>query len=129
MRAQEFIAEDASGEAKIHGRWGKLAPDVKGALPGAWVQRQLRNTDPYMQYRYGLAMAAARGVQAGDIDFEQESAWAENFSIIGYAEEDAEVVKIADKLMGVKGTKIANYKPEEAPNTNKQSPVKQFKGY
>jgi len=128
MRAQEFITE-SDAEAKIHGRWGKLAPDVKGALPGAWVQRQLRNTDPYMQYRYGLAMAAARGVQAGETSFEQESAWAENFAVIGYAEEDAEVVKIADKLMGVKGTKIANYKPEEAPNTNKQSPVKQFKGY
>ena len=128
MRAQEFITEtDAS--AKIHGNWGKLPADVKGALPGAWVQRQLRNTDPYMQYRYGLAMAAARGVQAGETSFEQESAWAENFAVIGYAKEDEELVKLADKLMGVKNTKLADYSPKESPNTNKQSPVKQFKGY
>jgi len=128
VRAQEFITESGT-EPKVHGRWGKLPADVKGALPGMWLQRQLRNTDPYMQGRYGLALAAARGVQAGDIDFEQESAWAENFAVVGYAKEDAEVVALADKLMGVKATKMADYSAEEAPNTNRQSPVKPFNGY
>ena len=127
MRAREFVTEGT--KAKIHGRWGKLAPDVKGALPGMWVQRQLRNTDPYMQYRYGLAVAAARGVQAGETSFEQESAWAENFAVVGYAEQDAEVIKLADKLMGVKGTQMADYPSKETTNTNIQSPVTAFKGY
>jgi hypothetical protein len=122
----EFITET---DARVHGRWGKLAPDVKGALPGMWVQRQLRNTDPYMQYRYGLALAAARGVQAGETEFKQESAWAENFAVVGYAKEDQELVDIADRLMGVKATKLADYSSEETVATNIQSPVKPFAGY
>ena len=125
MRASEFITE---GE-KRHGRWGKLTPDVKGALPGMWVQRQLRNTDPYMQYRYGLALAAARGIQAGETEFEQESAWAENFAVVGYAKEDQELIDMADRLMGVKATKMADYGSEETDETNIQSPVKAFSGY
>jgi hypothetical protein len=127
MRAKEFIREDV--EEKAHGRWGKLTADVKGALPGMWVQRALRNTDPYMQYRYGLAIAAARGIQAGETTFEQESAWAENFAVVGYAKEDAEVVKMADKLMGVKATQMADYASKETVSTNTQSPVTAFKGY
>jgi hypothetical protein len=127
MRANEFVTEDT--EPRIHGRWGKLPPDVKGAMPGMWVQRQLRNTDPYMQYRYGLALAAARGVQAGEIEFSQESAWAENFAVVGYAKEDQAVVDIADRLMGVKATKLADSNSTEIPETNIQSPVRAFKGY
>jgi hypothetical protein len=125
MRANEFITEDE----KRHGRWGKLTPDVKGALPGMWVQRQLRNTDPYMQYRYGLALAAARGIQAGETEFSQESAWAENFAVVGYAKEDQELIDMADRLMGVKATKMADYGSEETAETNIQSPVKAFSGY
>jgi hypothetical protein len=127
MRAREFVTEDTV--EKRHGRWGKLPADVAGALPGMWVQRQLRNTDPYMQYRYGLALAAARGIQAGETTFEQESAWAENFAIVGYAKEDQELVAMADRLMGVKATKMADYSSKETAETNIQSPVKEFRGY
>jgi hypothetical protein len=127
MRAREFVTEDTV--EKRHGRWGKLPADVAGALPGMWVQRQLRNTDPYMQYRYGLALAAARGIQAGETTFEQESAWAENFAIVGYAKEDQELVAMADRLMGVKATKLADYSSKETAETNIQSPVKEFRGY
>jgi hypothetical protein len=125
MRANEFITEDE----KRHGRWGKLTPDVKGALPGMWVQRQLRNTDPYMQYRYGLALAAARGIQAGETEFSQESAWAENFAVVGYAKEDQELIDMADRLMGVKATKMADSASTETVETNKTSPVRPFAGY
>jgi hypothetical protein len=127
MRAREFVTEDTV--EKRHGRWGKLPADVAGALPGMWVQRQLRNTDPYMQYRYGLALAAARGIQAGETAFEQESAWAENFAIVGYAKEDQELVAMADRLMGVKATKMADYSSKETAETNIQSPVQAFRGY
>ena len=127
MRAREFVTEGF--QEKTHGRWGKLSPDVKGALPGMWVQRQLRNTDPYMQYRYALAIAAARGIQAGETSFDQESAWAENFAIVGYAKQDAEVIKLADRLMGVTGTQMADYSSKETSNTNIQSPVVSFKGF
>jgi hypothetical protein len=127
VRASEFITEERS--EKRHGRWGKLSPELKGALPGMWVQRQLRNTDPYMQYRYGLALAAARGIQAGETAFEQESAWAENFAVVGYAKEDQELIDMADRLMGVKATKMADSASTETVETNIQSPVKPFAGY
>ena len=125
MRAKDFLPENAT--AKTHGKFTSLSNDVDAALPGVWVQRQLRNTDPYMQYRYGLAVAAARADQAGDVSFKQESPWAENLTIVGFSPEDEEVVKLADKLMGVKGTRIANSKSEEPADTDKVSAVAKIK--
>ena len=123
MRAKEFLPEGA----KSHGEFSSLSNDVDAALPGVWVQRQLRNTDPYMQYRYGLAMAAARADKSGDVSFEQESPWAENLTIVGFSPEDEETIKMADKLMGVKGTRIANSKSEETAGTQTHSPVAKIK--
>ena len=119
MRAKEFLPEGA----KSHGTFIGLDDELNDTLPGVWVQRQLRNTDPYMQYRYGLAMAAARADAAGHIDFEQESAWSENLVIVGYTPEDEEVVRMADKLMGVKGTRLADSTSRESADTMTQSPV------
>ena len=123
MRAKEFLPEGA----KSHGKYISLNADVDAALPGVWVQRQLRNTDPYMQYRYGIALAASRADAAGHVEFEQESPWAENLTIVGFSPEDEEVVKLADKLMGVKGTRIANNKSEESAGTDKVSTVANIK--
>ena len=123
MRAKEFLPEGA----KSHGEFTSLSADVDAALPGVWVQRQLRNTDPYMQYRYGLALAAARADAAGNVDFEQESPWAENLTIVGFTPEDGDLVKMADKLMGVSGTRIADNASRESENTMKNSPVANIK--
>ena len=123
MRAKEFLPEGA----KAHGKFTSLNADVDAALQGVWVQRQLRNTDPYMQYRYGIAIAAARADAAGHVEFEQESPWAENLTIVGYTPEDAEVVKLADKLMGVTATRIADDSSKEPKDTNNSSPVAQPK--
>jgi hypothetical protein len=120
MRAKEFIISEG---AKAHGTFSGIGASADLALPGVWVQRQLRNTDPYMQYRYGLAMAAARADQAGHVDFEQESGWAENLTIVGYAAKDEEVIKMADKLMGVTGTRVADTASRETPDLNTVSPV------
>ena len=120
MRAKEFILESG----KSHGEYTGLSADINAALPGVWVQRELRNTDPYMQYRYGLAMAAARADAAGHVKFEQESAWAENLTIVGYTPEDAEVVALADKLMGVTATRIADDASRESTEVHTQSVTK-----
>jgi len=125
MRAKEFLPE--GGPPKTHGKFVSLNADVDAALPGVWVQRQLRNTDPYMQYRYGIALAAARADEAGHIEFEQESPWAENLTIVGYTPEDADVVKLADKLMGVSATRIADDASREFSGANTQSPVAKVK--
>lgn len=121
MRAKEFINENWSG--KDHGNPKKVRDRAADALPGVYVQRQLRNTDTYMQYRMGLALAAARADKEGHIKFSQESSWAENFVSGMYAPEDEETIMLASKLMGVTPTKITDQKSHEPASTYKNSPV------
>lgn len=124
MRIKEVILEY---KAKSSGTSKPVASDTDAALPGVFVQRQLRNTDPYMQYRYGLAIAAARADAAGHVDFEQESPWAENLALVMWANEDEDVIKMADKLMGVKATRITDNKSREGTGRNITSPVAKVK--
>lgn len=121
MRAKEFINE--SWNSKSHGKPKKVRDRAADALPGVFVQRQLRNTDTYMQYRMGLALAAARADQAGHIEFSQESSWAENFINGMYAPEDEETIMLASKLMGVTPSRITDQKSHEPDTTQKVSPV------
>jgi hypothetical protein len=117
MRAKEFITE-----VKLHGKFGKVDTQVSNSLPGAFVQRDLRNTDPYMQYRYGMALAGARANKDHDVEFEQESAWAENLALVTFSPEDEETIRLADKMMGVKASRIASNKSTET-DVNAVSPV------
>lgn len=120
MRAKEFIVEyraKASGTAK------KMSNRKSDPLPGVFVQHQLRNTDPYMQYRLGMAVASARAHEKGEVGFEQESVWAENLTQIMYAPEDEETIKLASKMMGITPSRITDNKSHEPPKTNTTSPV------
>jgi hypothetical protein len=125
MRASEFINEAWSG--KSHGKPKKVRDRASDALPGVYVQRQLRNTDTYMQYRMGLALAAARADAAGLVKFNQESSWAENFINVMWADEDEETVMLASKLMGVTPSMITDKKSREPKTTETKSPVANFK--
>jgi len=124
MRAKEFIVEY---NAKTNGTPKAVSAAKDAALPGVFVQRQLRNTDPYMQYRLGMAVAAARADKAGDIEFNQESAWAENLTHVMYAPEDEETIMLASKLMGVNPTRITDNASREPNDTTVQSPVAKSK--
>jgi hypothetical protein len=117
MRAKEFITE-----MKLHGTYGHVKQNVSDALPSAFVQRDLRNTDPYMQYRYSMALAGARSNAEYATNFDQETAWAENFSIVTYAKEDEETIRLADAMMDVKATRVAAAGSKET-NVNAVSPV------
>jgi hypothetical protein len=117
MRAKEFLKE-----VKLHGTFGTVEKNVSDSLPGAFVQRDLRNTDPYMQYRYGVALAGARAKKEHDVGFEQESAWAENLAVVTYAKEDEETIRLADAMMGVDATRIASSDSKET-DVNAASPV------
>ena len=117
MRAKDFLPE-----TKLHGTFGTVEKNVSDSLPGTFVQRDLRNTDPYMQYRYGLALAGARAKKEHDIGFEQESAWAENLAVVTYAKEDEETIRLADQMMGVSATRIASQNSTET-DVNATSPV------
>ena len=121
MRAKEFLPE-----TKLHGTFGKVDAQVSNSLPGAFVQRDLRNTDPYMQYRYGMALAGARAKAEYNVGFEQESAWAENLALVPFAVEDEETIRLADKMMGVTATRIASSKSTET-DVNAVSTVAKIK--
>ena len=121
MRAKEFIPEGA----KSHGKYTSMSADVEAALPATEVLTDLPNTDPYLQYRMGLALAAARAHAAGDISFEETSAWGENMVVTSYSKEDLETLQLALKLMPGLNAKhlISTVKSEEGKRVNTQSPV------
>jgi len=125
MRAKEFINEAWSG--KSHGKPKKVRDRASDPLPGVFVQRQLRNTDTYMQYRMGLALAAARADKEGHVKFSQESSWAENFINVMFAPEDEETIMLASKLMGVNPSAITDNKSRESKSTESTSPVAKSK--
>ena len=121
MRINEIITEGA----KTSGSVDRMSAEVSDTLPGIYVQRQLRNTDPYMQYRYGLAVAAARASK--EVGYSQETDFAENLIQVMYVPEDEETIMLASKLMGVTPTQIADTKSHEQKNTGVTSPVANIK--
>ena len=123
MKIKEIIVEF---KAKLSGTVEPLSTSINDSLPGVYVQRELRNTDPYMQYRYGLAVASVRAIKNGDLrkeDYAEETAFSENLTQVMYAKEDEETIKMASELFGVTPTQIANSKSCESDKINKVSPV------
>jgi hypothetical protein len=128
MRAKEFINE---------GRTGTITRDVGLALPGAFKIPALKNQDPYLQYRFGVAIAGAKGAQQRVKDnvpeFDgKESVFGENEIVVSYDPEAETWIKDALALMGMSPSdakRIGTQASEEAPDVDKTSPVKAFKGY
>ena len=111
-------------EGKSQGTSAPLARSVNATLPGVYVIPQLRNTDTYMQYRYGLALAAAAGRAADpNLNYEQESAFAENMTLVTYSKEDKRIIDLACKLMGVQIKQIADPESREPDDTYTASPT------
>lgn len=104
-------------ENKDQGVPGKVEPEFDAVSPGVSAFKQLRNTDPYMQYRMGVALAS------NPEGFDQESAYAENFLVAPYTDADAEIMRKAAKMMGVTATTVAKKKSGEPSGTNTASPV------
>lgn len=127
MRAKEFITEQRVA----------LSVDIARALPGTYTIPGLPNSDFYAQYRFGVAMAGARGQMERVQDsippynFEKETPWGENMIVSAYMDKDiADDIDYAMKEVGVSGKKlISTMKSEEAVDVVKSSPVKAFKGY
>jgi len=128
MRAAEFVTE---------GRTGSLTRDVGLALPGAFKIPALKNQDPYLQYRFGVAIAGAKGAaqraQDDVPDFDgKESVFGENEIVVSY-DPMAEVwIRDALVAMGLPASdakRIGTQASEEAPDVVKTSPIRAFKGY
>jgi len=128
MRAREFIPE---------GRTGTITRDVGLALPGAFKIPALKNQDPYLQYRFGVAIAGAKGAaqraKDGVPDFDgAESVFGENEIVVSYDPEAEVWIKDALKSMGMPpsdAVRIGTQASEEAPDVAISSPVNPFKGY
>ena len=127
MRAREFMVE---------GRTGSIEPDVGRALPGAWTIPTLKNNDPYLQYRFGVAMAGAKGAKQRAQDavpeYSKESVFGENEIIVGYGGDIKTYIDDALKSMGMSPSdkkQISSPDSKEGTDVETRSPVVQFKGY
>ena len=128
MRAKEFINE---------GRTGTITRDVGLALPGAFKIPALKNQDPYLQYRFGVAIAGAKGAAQRANDHVPpfdgaESVFGENEILVSYDPHVKDYIHDALRSMGMPASdavQIGTMASEEAPDVDKVSPVKGFKGY
>lgn len=114
MKISEILIEDNTGS---------LALSVAKALPGTYELTKLKNQDPYLQYRMGLALAGARS----GASWEDQSAFGENMSVIAYTKADEETLMLALKLIGKEyGSdviRISSEKSEESSDVNTKSPL------
>lgn len=125
MRAKEFIRE---------GRTGTLQPDVAAALPATYALPELPNQDPYLQYRFGVAIAGAKGAKKRQEDnvtpYAKESAWGENQIVVSFDPNIEEYIDDALKQMGLHGKRlISTINSEETSDVQNKSPMNSFKGY
>jgi len=130
MRAKEFIIENNLG------RTGSITLDVALALPGAFKIPKLQNNDPYRQYRFGVAIAGAKGrdqrKKDGVPEYEKESVFGENETIVSYDTHVEDYIHDALQTMGMSASdcvRIASNDSEEMPDVETRSPIIGFKGY
>jgi hypothetical protein len=128
MRAREFVTE---------GRTGSITYDVGRSLPGAFKIPALKNQDPYLQYRFGVAIAGAKGAKQRAADgvppFDgKESEFGENEIVVSYDPHVVDYIHDALKAMGMPpsdAVQIGSLASEEMPDVDKRSPVTGFAGY
>lgn len=124
MRAREFITEQGHGSLQI---------GVARALPHAVTIPGLPNQNPYLQYRFGVAIAAAQAqaqnVADGDDRFDPVSAFGDGMIIVNYAPEEVETMQKALSMMDVgPAQKLGTPRSEEAPDVGRVSPVRKVNG-
>lgn len=127
MRAKEFITETT----------GSILPDVQRTLPATFVIPELKNSDFYMQYRFGVALAGAKGKEQREKDnvpkYARETTWGENEIVVSYAGRDPLEKYIDDALsdLGMRGAQkqVTTSRSEEPMGIGKTSMLKPFKGY
>ena len=125
MRAREFIVESSTEH---------LLPDQADALPATYVIPELPNQDPYLQYRFGVALAGAKGREMREKDgvssMTRTSAFGENEVVVSYGHDVGPYIDDALKQMGMSGKKmISTPTSKETSDVGKTSPINSFKGY
>ena len=128
MRAREFIAEQR-----------KLPVEISEPLRYTYVLPGLSASDPYKNYRFGVAMARARSDLGQDATqaekfmpaWETETAFGEHGVVSGFDSKVDPVIDMALAMTKTPGGKklISSAESREPAGTETTSPVRAFKGY
>lgn len=116
------------------GRDDGIQPSVAAALPATYSIPELKNQDPYLQYRFGVAIAGAKGAKKREEDgvkpYKKESPWGENEIVVSFDPDIHKYIDDALNQMGLRGKKrLSTLKSEETADVDKKSPMQAFKGY
>lgn len=128
MRAREFIFEQR-----------ELPPEVADPLRYTYVLPGLSASDPYNNYRFGVAMARARSDMGQDRapaerfmpDWKTETAFGEHGVISGFDSNVDPVIDMALQMTKTPGGKklVSTADSKEPTSVDTVSPLKPFKGY
>jgi hypothetical protein len=126
MRAREFIAE---------GR--ELAPEQADPMHYTYVIPGLSASDPYNNYRFGVAMARARsnagtdGLTKDMPAWSSQTAFGEHGVVVGMSSSIEQIIDQALTMTDTKGGKELVSTPDsrEPALVDTTSPIKAFKGY
>lgn len=126
MRAREFIREQT-----------ELPAEYKEPMRQTYVIPGLSASDPYKNYRFGVAIARARSdYRPDDVnpfmpEWTAETAFGEHGVVVGMNGGIVPVIDAALKMTNTPGGKKAVSTPDsvEPDFVVNQSPIKAFKGY
>ena len=128
MRAREFITEQR-----------ELPPEQADPMRYTYVIPGLSASDPYNNYRFGVAMARARSDAGSDdhtIDpykpaWSAETAFGEHGVVVGMNSNIEQVIDTALAMTKTPGGKelVSTADSKEPKLVDTTSPVKAFKGY
>jgi hypothetical protein len=126
MRAREFVTEQRD-----------LAPEQQAPMRQTYVIPGLSASDPYNNYRFGVAMARARSdYRKDDVnpympDWSTETPFGEHGVVVGMNAGIKPVIDAALKMTGTKGGKklVSSAESTEPASVETTSPINSFKGY
>jgi len=126
MRAREFIVEQHD-----------LAPEQAAPMRQTYVIPGLNASNPYNNYRFGVAMARARAdAQPDDVnpyqpEWSQETPFGEHGVVVGMNAGIQPVIDAALRMTGTPGGKklVSTPDSDEPEFVDTVSPIKPFKGY
>lgn len=117
--------KDIISEAELKADSSKMPQDQVSALKGALSMPDISinkaNGSPYLQYRFGIAMAGSP-----DFDTPPAGAIAGDPLLTTYTDEEFEIIKAAAKMVGAgKINQLSNNKSMESPDIQKKSTTRQ----
>jgi hypothetical protein len=130
MRAREFVAETRYGNAGDKPANAKLMAKsavtaIKGAISMPDLSQNKQGGSPYLQWRFGIAMAGAPDYPTPPV-----GAVSGDPLLATYTDVDLEIINSAAKMIGVgEVKKLTDNRSSEHEAVHRVSPVRPFAGY